>query len=197
MGLKTDVIASEKNICLSCGFCCDGTIYSYVSLQETDNPVELRNSGLPIKTSERDVSKSQEKESGFDQPCAAHQSCACTIYQSRPAICKEYKCALLKAYEAQEASTEAALKLIGNCTRLRDKLRSTLETHLSVDAGLPLLRLFQLMAKKLAATKPHQQEPDMVEIQLDMATLRILIARRFDPMGDQLAKHNRGAANSQ
>lgn len=70
--------ASEA-LCLSCGLCCDGSLFWAVELDANEPaPPAAANHQLP-------------------QPCAHHCGGACAIYPSRPGQCRAFVCNVLQA----------------------------------------------------------------------------------------------------
>ncbi len=74
------------SLCLECGFCCDGTMFSDVPL-EPDAKVPHAAIGA------------RPGDPGFAQPCPALDGCACTVYAQRPKTCRAFRCAALSGFE--------------------------------------------------------------------------------------------------
>jgi len=89
------------NICLSCGFCCDGTLIGHVQLDREE---------LPVLKELLDL----EDENGngfFLQPCNNYCD-GCSIYSKRPKQCANFKCGLLKSLEQKELNFDSAVEMI-------------------------------------------------------------------------------------
>jgi uncharacterized protein len=114
MNEKT-VQLSAQSLCLGCGFCCDGTIFSEVSLKPEDEVAPLAANGIHVLW-DRDPHV-------FKQPCAAHKNCACTVYLDRPHGCRRYQCELLKRFKANEVSMNEALRIIRVAVTLKDEVK--------------------------------------------------------------------------
>ena len=108
---------SAQSLCLDCGFCCDGTIFSEVSLKPEDKVARLAASGIHVLL-DRDPRV-------FKQPCAAHKNCACTVYADRPHSCRSYQCELLKRFKANEVSMDETLRIIRTAVTLKNEVRSS------------------------------------------------------------------------
>jgi hypothetical protein len=123
---------SPQALCRSCGLCCDGTLFTRVSLKPPDLLPPLQAAGIRIL----DGDESQY----FPQPCAAFRECRCIVYDDRPAACRKYRCELLKNFESGSLSWDEAQERIGRVQELRALLRSELATlvpgaeRLSVEA---------------------------------------------------------------
>jgi hypothetical protein len=95
---------SAQSLCLACGLCCDGTIFTEVNLKSEDEVRSLESSGIKI-LSDKDSHK-------FKQPCVAHKKGMCTIYADRPFHCRSYLCSLLERFERSEITQDEALRII-------------------------------------------------------------------------------------
>ena len=90
-------------LCLSCGVCCDGTLFGSVGIGELERAL-YEKAGVAFKFSADSKS--------FCQPCPAHDSGCCQIYLDRPTICHDYKCTLLASYLNNEVTYVSASELI-------------------------------------------------------------------------------------
>lgn len=110
---------APQELCLSCGICCDGTLFGGVNLKAGDLLAPLQAGGILIQT--------KETQQSFKQPCAAHRQGCCQVYADRPSTCRTYRCELLKKYEDGVVSWTEARAKIGRAQRLRQ----TIETEMS------------------------------------------------------------------
>jgi Fe-S-cluster containining protein len=101
-------------LCQSCGFCCDGTLFSTVPLETADALPPLEAGGIKIRMA--------EKGPYFQQPCAAYQHGYCQIYADRPSSCRKYRCKLLKQYESETVSWDEAQERIARVRKLKEFL---------------------------------------------------------------------------
>lgn len=110
-------------LCLQCGLCCNGVLFSDVELQPGDDAEKLRELKMPLRK--------PRKADGivkFNQPCPAlGPGCRCRIYADRPARCSGFDCALLLGVMAGEVETEPALKIIRATKRKADKVRRLMQ----------------------------------------------------------------------
>jgi uncharacterized protein len=109
--------SSSQSLCLTCGLCCDGTIFSSVPLKPDDEITPLKTVGIDI-VSDNDANRL------FKLPCAAHKNCTCTVYANRPQVCQIYKSALLKRFERDEIPYEAALEIISKLVSLKNEVNA-------------------------------------------------------------------------
>ena len=104
--------ASTKDgsrLCVSCGMCCDGTLFAYAKA-EADEAAKLDAYGL-----ERLFVRGKPR---FRLGCR-HLSCgSCTIYEDRFTICRSFRCALLRRYDAGEISLEDAMETVETAKKL-------------------------------------------------------------------------------
>jgi uncharacterized protein len=98
---------SSKDLCSSCGMCCDGTLFPY----------------FRINNDERELFSTREISGirNVPQPCEHFIGCSgCKIYQNRPNTCSEYKCPVLKGFEGGKLSYETALEYIDSLKNDKD-----------------------------------------------------------------------------
>ena len=102
---------SLSTLCLHCGMCCDGTLFTHVPLRPTEAG-PLKALGLPVT----------EREDGtpiLPQRCAALEGRTCTAYAQRPEGCRRYHCNLFSALSEGEVSLEEALATVDGAHALR------------------------------------------------------------------------------
>jgi Fe-S-cluster containining protein len=107
----------SQSLCLTCGLCCDGTIFSSVPLNPDDEISPLETVGI-------DIVLDSDANRSFKLPCAAHKNCTCTVYANRPRVCRVYKCELLKRFERDEIPHEAALEIINKVVSLKNEVNA-------------------------------------------------------------------------
>lgn len=96
--------------CIGCGLCCDGTLYDRAKVAEGEEGT-LVALGLELeKTSERTY---------FRQPCKFHSCGQCTNYQDRWAVCRSFRCSLLRRYQSGELGLDEARATVETALRLR------------------------------------------------------------------------------
>jgi hypothetical protein len=106
----------SQSLCLTCGLCCAGPIFSAVQLEPEDEVAPLMATGINIY-SEGDANI-------FKLPCAAHKNCVCTVYANRPKTCRSYKCELLKRFERGGISHQAAQEIINKVVSLNNEVNA-------------------------------------------------------------------------
>lgn len=82
-----------SELCLSCGVCCDGTLFSSAPLA----PGEAARLGERVSVLDAGT---------MDFPCRALDGARCTIYDERPHICRDFNCLVLAELAAGQI-TEA------------------------------------------------------------------------------------------
>jgi hypothetical protein len=102
----------EQTICVSCGFCCDHTLFEYASLSTGEKV-----SGH-FEESRFDIDGSDY----FKLPCP-HFNEKCTIYdKQKPKICSSFKCKLLKNFSSGEIEKSNALSIIKEAKSQRQEI---------------------------------------------------------------------------
>lgn len=90
-------------LCSDCGICCDGTLFSSVSI-EGAGLATARQHRLPI------VETAEEHKLAL--PCGALRGVLCGIYEERPECCAEFSCELLLDVEHESRSFRDARRII-------------------------------------------------------------------------------------
>ena len=104
----------EQQICVTCGFCCDGTLFLHASL----NPGERGN--LPEKIEER--SYSEGGKDYFRLPCLYFTE-KCSIYDRKRAdICFSYRCQLLRDYADGRITAGKGMEIVSEAFKMREDL---------------------------------------------------------------------------
>lgn len=104
------------SLCLSCGMCCDGTLFNVaaVTLEEADRlegRVNLTENRLRIR-----------------QPCPALMSNnGCAVYTERPHACRHFRCTVLQQLERGQLTDAEAHESIAEVLERRRTLAALVE----------------------------------------------------------------------
>ena len=101
----------SSDLCLECGLCCDGSIFSHVELDEEDRERLEVDDGC---------------EPRFSFPCKHLSGTQCSIYSKRPKICASYRCKTLTALESGQISHADAHDVIREAARLRREFEAAI-----------------------------------------------------------------------
>lgn len=131
--------SDEQEICVRCGFCCDGTLFHHANL----NPGER--GGLPENIEEACFSR--DGNDFFRLPCAYFDG-RCSIYDQKKAdVCSDFRCQLLKDYAAGKLSSGEALLLVGQAVRMREDLIREFARFAGKKDGITFLKLLSELGK--------------------------------------------------
>ncbi len=129
----------EQEICVMCGFCCDGTLFHHANL----NPGER--GGLPEKIEEACFSR--DGNDFFRLPCAYFNG-RCSIYEHKKAdVCSDFRCQLLRDYAAGKLSSGEALLLVSQAVRMRKEIFLEFAQFTGKNGRTPFLRLLSDLGK--------------------------------------------------
>src|SRR4051812_31587167 len=153
---------AASDLCRMCGFCCDGTLFGAVRLDDEEAAEPRRR--LPIL---------QRDDQGplIRFPCPAHSG-VCSIYEDRPATCRTYRCMLLARLEAEEIDFDSAAARI---SRIKELI---LSIEPLLDPGREE-RLWDRVGRLIE--RPIAWKQANTERLLEIATLRAMLARFIDP----------------
>ncbi len=102
----------EQEICISCGFCCDRTLFDVARLTASDE--------LWGKLVDRETEIDGKRFMRL--PCPYFDS-KCTIYdKNKPAVCSSFKCKVLKDSINGVFTKQEALDIIKEAKKTRDEL---------------------------------------------------------------------------
>src|SRR5262245_65319934 len=94
-----------SELCLQCGLCCDGTLFTNITLKPSEHAY-AQSLGLAVNTT-------PDGGLGAPQPCSAFVDGCCSLYAvGRPAACGSYRCELLKAYAAGTRNLDEVLPVV-------------------------------------------------------------------------------------
>jgi uncharacterized protein len=93
-----------STLCLHCGLCCDGNLFTHVGLTPPEAE-GLRRAGFEVK-------ERADGTRALEQRCAALDGKCCTVYAQRPASCRRYHCQLASALSEGEVALEEALAAV-------------------------------------------------------------------------------------
>src|SRR5215213_7530451 len=100
-------------LCMACGACCRGLIFSTVIVHDDELEKPARFS-LPIHP--------YKDEQTFKQPCTFHADGKCSIYQERFRACESYRCLLLKRMLKGKLTLEESLEVVSTAKRLEERI---------------------------------------------------------------------------
>jgi hypothetical protein len=107
-------------------------LFTDVRLQQGDDPSPLDAAGLHFEVHRRRLR--------FRQPCPAHQSGLCCVYQDRPRYCRTFECGLLQRVRREEVDVPGALEKIRAAQERAQEVRELLRSCGQQDEHLSLAR---------------------------------------------------------
>jgi len=172
--MTSETAAAASRLCLSCGLCCDGTLFQIVRMQPEDSPAKLAALGLRMRH--------RAEEYWMEQPCAALKRLCCTVYDQRPMRCRKFHCQQLTRLAGGEIDEGDALVLIADTRRLADRVRQLLAESGYREDGAPLQEQFD----RVTSTRVDADlEPELAEtrqhLETAMRDLKLRLAREFLP----------------
>jgi Fe-S-cluster containining protein len=159
---------SGSSVCRACGMCCDGTIFSRVTLREADEVMPLLAAGFEIRD--------ERGKWIFEQRCSVLDGTMCGVYERRPSACRAFSCKLLRSVEAHEATVSDALTVVSEIRERRDSLRADLLSTMPAEASQESLwAVFARFAKGEESVPPS----DRFALGLEIAAFRVLVAQHI------------------
>lgn len=169
-------VERAEDLCLSCGLCCDGTLFDFVKLEPADDAPKLKRLGLPVT-----VSRGKAPVARFAQPCVALcQDRTCRVYADRPAQCRAYECGVLKEVKAGRLSFAAALRQVKLARRRAEKVRQLLRDLGDADEHRGVGERFHRTSERLEAGGVDEAtKAKYADLSLAVHHLKLQVGEKF------------------
>ncbi|MCI0536056.1 MAG: YkgJ family cysteine cluster protein [Verrucomicrobiales bacterium] len=170
--------SAGQTLCLTCGVCCDGTLFKDVQLLPADDPAKLRSAGLRVT-----IPHSAFRIPHLRQPCAAlGADCRCRVYADRPAYCRQFECLLLKSVLEGRTEISVALGVIRTVRQRAEKVRRLLRELGDGNDQMPLSQRFRRVARQIHNGDIDEATGDLFgELTLAVQDLNVLLNDAFYP----------------
>ncbi|MDQ8204896.1 YkgJ family cysteine cluster protein [Pelagicoccus sp. SDUM812003] len=170
-----------ETLCLSCGLCCDGSLFDNVRLGPNDDAADLKRRGLPVRRS-----RAKKPVTYFRQPCRAlGADCACGVYQNRPRQCRSFECQVFKEVAAGRVEIESALRTVKQARRKAEKVRRLLRDAGERDETLSLTKRFRRVQRRLVSGQVDAATAEVYgDLGLAMHQFDLLAHRTFHTLAE-------------
>lgn len=167
----------EQEICITCGLCCDGTLFKRAILKAGEK------GNLPKKMETAYEKKGDEEF--FHLPCSYFEG-KCSIYDQKKAhICSAFRCNLLKEFAQNKVSKSEALSIVDNAMQLRQEIRVLAQQVFNAKAIIPFQQILEQIGEavenKNSATSCH---PAFEMLKIKVIILEALLIRHFKSKKD-------------
>jgi len=166
----------EQEICVGCGFCCDGTLFDKAVLQ----PGEMENGELPPRIAENYFKT--DKGEWFSLPCHYFNG-KCSIYKEKKAhVCSAYRCKLLHKFSWGKISKQQALQIITDSKKQRQEILEMAKEIWNED-----LTFSQLLNKLKAESLQDSTDTNNKNVQILISKViifNVLLTRFFKTKAD-------------
>lgn len=165
---------AASRLCVTCGMCCDGTLFHIVRMQPSDSVSALNVLGLKLKK--------KKGQSCIEQPCQMLKQQRCSIYADRPERCRLFECQLLKRLAAGHiGETEAAIT-ISEARRQVTEVLDLIEKGGHHNRRQPLtVRYERVIAQPVSEEWDPAEVERHEELKTRMHTLQSLLTAAFRP----------------
>jgi hypothetical protein len=170
--------SSSEILCLECGLCCTGYLFTHASLKDDEVPDAIA-LGLPVDK------QNKSGERYFELPCPLYDR-KCSIYNDprKPERCTTYKCKLLIDLESNKISIDHALKKIRHSKAMISEFKRFLPEDANQNFCIELLPYLDALER---AGIRCDSEEDQILLEAG-----ILLAHYSQQFGvTQLFKHRR------
>jgi Fe-S-cluster containining protein len=158
-----------QGLCLECGLCCNGVLFTDVRLQAGDDAKRLTDLGIQVSKGVR-----------FKQPCSALQGCECRIYAARPGHCRNFECLLFGKVKRGEIGVEDSRQIVRRARAAVARVEELLAKLGANDKHLPLRKRFQTQVKKMERGEAGRKEAELfAELTVVYHELTVLLREEF------------------
>lgn len=160
-------LSDLSSLCLACGLCCSGTVFTHVTL-DADDRVKLQQAGKElINDADR-----------INFPCQFLCGSTCSAYKERPKTCAEYRCETLIAAQSGKIGLDDAHQKIASVVALNDKFIRTLPEGIDVTTARQLIGDDQ--------TPPQIDHMQFQDLRLAFVALQAGIDRHIRRVGEEV-----------
>lgn len=122
------VESQQGTLCLSCGLCCNGSIFSVISLDaEVSGQITFDN-----------LISNDHK--ALKLPCTNYVGNKCSIYNTsdKPHVCTQFKCQLVTELESGKSSLNACLSHVQEAKSKVEEIKTILKSNGTYDERISL-----------------------------------------------------------
>lgn len=161
----------DKNICINCGLCCDGTLFKFAKIKEDEmiDPIVAAN-----------ISYSDDGKKRLRQRCCFLKGKICSIYDKRPLVCAGFKCKQLESFVSNNISYDEAMKTINETIVLKESIERNLLIEfpeITADSLYEKMEIFENYY--LALEEPLGFRKKYSRLILDITNLRLITKKYF------------------
>ena len=141
------MVDESQRICISCGFCCDGTLFNNASLKANEK------GNLPPEIEKLYLQKNGKEF--FSLPCPYFRSKCSIYYKKKPYVCSAYRCKLLKEVADNKISYYDAINIVKNAKEMRNAI---MEYYSDLVDDRNILNFRELLKRVGAILKEDERE---------------------------------------
>ncbi len=167
-----DPDAAASVVCLACGLCCEGALYTHVGLREDEIAFA---EGLELKVVHLD--KGRVTGDFYLLPCHYLVDKKCSIYQERFEVCRTYQCMLTENVRAGVVEQDTAVGIVKDLRQRFELVRAELNPEGKPVSIPDLVRIHvsKLTSADVAALSPARQRA-----LLELRVMAMLLTRHID-----------------
>lgn len=158
-------LSPSSSLCLECGLCCDGSIFSHVELSLSD----CDRLGVDHSNSSR-----------LYFPCQHLDGKRCSIYPSRPKICASYRCKTLTALENGDISPAEAHYTVHRAAKLGHEFEQAIPTGMTRKQAIVCVVTDQC--------PQEASDEQFLRLRLAYVALQAMVDRHMRHKGDKVVR---------
>lgn len=165
------IFDNEQKLCVSCGLCCDGTLFDKAVLQKGEK------GSLPEKIEEKYFVEGEQEY--FRLPCHYFNG-KCSIYHLKKAhVCSSFKCQLLRDCIKGKVEYQAADSIVVHAKTLRAEIYDLASQLFDDEKKLPFRDLHTKLME-IKAKEPLKMTDKLLELlMIKCQIFEVLLTRHF------------------
>ncbi len=145
---------TEQMICVSCGMCCDGTLFLFANLKPGER------GDLPQQMDERSYSDATGDH--FRLPCPYFTD-RCSIYKNKKAfVCSAFRCQLLTDFSEGRVTPGEAMAIVSDAKRLLENIMIEYCAITGDSTARPFRELLAMIDRPLPGTNSESEQDALV-----------------------------------
>ncbi|MDA0979499.1 MAG: hypothetical protein O3B72_13145 [Proteobacteria bacterium] len=141
--------SDQQSLCRSCGICCQGLLFEYAEFDPAERHPDWPDELIAVAS-----------EQSFPLPCRAHVASNCSIYATRPVVCRNYQCRLLGELIEGIVTLDEARRVVERTRNIAADFFDALAGEMAVDSSLGLSTLFENFRSAAGEALGNQESRD-------------------------------------
>lgn len=177
MANETAPDVNPSDLCITCGLCCNGTLFNYADMKSNEIEQVVRLGMKPL---------GEPTPDSFSLPCPNLDGTMCSCYHDRPAVCGDFMCSLVDALQDGEIDMATSLQVVARTREISGELREQLVELTGGGPELSIYELTVLLSEQMKVVDdPAAFRRENGSILLGLASLHLTLRKYFFPEDEE------------